>query len=250
MSRRKLKSAAPNSVSVMNSRSPVAGDHLFFNKGSEPMNDAYAFSTSFEEDAFNLYNSLPRKSQRAIKRLMDFELSNTHGFLLRRKRFKEMYAFDWQTRRLLSMLLQTKYPVIKEEELPTIFENQSDVADTVSILEKNGYAISANKLTAKLPMDELQFQSKDKTSQSLSGKVLLDPQSSRAHTGCRIRMQSPRCLSSPVSPLTHISYRLSRATWVAHQSMCRAAYGSHSQDSRTSRHSLAMHSFFIRIRSL
>lgn len=68
------------------------------------MNDAYAFSTSFEEDAFNLYNSLPRKSQKATKRLMDFELSNTHGFLLRRKRFKEMYAFDWQTRKLLSML--------------------------------------------------------------------------------------------------------------------------------------------------
>jgi len=138
------------------------------------MNDAYAFSTSFEEDAFNLYNSLPRKSQRAIKRLMDFELSNTHGFLLRRKHFKEMYAFDWQTRKLLAILLQTQYPVIKGEGLPTIFESQSDVADTVSTLEKNGYAISSNKLTAKLPMDELQFQSKDKTSQPLSGKTLLE----------------------------------------------------------------------------
>ncbi len=138
------------------------------------MNDVYAFSTSFEEDAFNLYNSLPRKSQKAIKRLMDFELSNTHGFLLRRKRFKEMYAFDWQTRKLLSMLLQTEYPIIKGEGLPTIFENQSDVADIVSTLEKNGYVISSNKLAAKLPMDELQFQSKDKTSQPLSGKVLLE----------------------------------------------------------------------------
>ena len=174
MSRRKLKSAAPNLVSVTNSRSPVAGDHLFFNKGSKPMNDAYAFSTSFDEDAFNLYNSLPRKSQRAIKRLMDFELSSTHGFLLRRKRFKEMYAFDWQTRRLLSMLLQTEYPIIKGEGLPNIFESQSDVAGAVATLEKNGYAVSSNKLTAKLPMDELQFQSKDKTSQPLSGKVLLE----------------------------------------------------------------------------
>ena len=138
------------------------------------MNDAYAFSTSFEEDAFNLYNSLPRKSQKATKRLMDFELSNTHGFLLRRKRFKEMYAFDWQTRKLLSMLLQTEYPMIKGEGLPTIFESQADVAGTVATLEKNGYAISSNKLTAKLPMDELQFQSKDKTSQPLSGKTLLE----------------------------------------------------------------------------
>ena len=138
------------------------------------MNDAYTFSTSFEEDAFNLYNSLPRKSQKAIKRLMDFELSNTHGFLLRRKRFKEMYAFDWQTRKLLSMLLQTEYSAIKGEGLPTMFESQSDVADTVSALEKNGYAISSNKLAAKLPIEELLFQSKGKTSQPLSGKALLE----------------------------------------------------------------------------
>jgi len=137
------------------------------------MNDAYALSTSFEEDAFNLYNSLPRKSQKAVIRLMNFEQSNTHGFLLRRKRFKEMYAFDWQTRKLLSMFLLEKHPIFKGEGLPTIFESQSDVADTVSILEKNGYAISSNKLAAKLPIDELLFQSKDKTSQPLSGKALL-----------------------------------------------------------------------------
>ncbi len=138
------------------------------------MSDTYTFSTLYEEDAFNLYNSLPRKSQKAVIRLMNFEQSNTHGFLLRRKRFKEMYAFDWKTRKLLSMFLLEKHPIFEGEGLPTIFESQSDVADTVATLGKNGYAISANKLTAKLPMDELLFQSKDKTSQSFSGKTLLE----------------------------------------------------------------------------
>ena len=137
------------------------------------MSDTYTFSTLYEEDAFNLYNSLPRKSQKAVIRLMNFEQSNTHGFLLRRKRFKEMYAFDWQTRKLISMLLQTECPIIKGEGLPTMFESQSDVADTVSRLEKNGYALSSNKLGVKLPIDGLLFQSKDKTSKPLTGKKLL-----------------------------------------------------------------------------
>ena len=121
----------------------------------------------------NQFQTLNKKSQRAIQRLIAFELSQIDGFKLRRKRFKEMYAFDWQARQVLSKILRVQHPIIKGEGMPTIFDDQSDIAETISTLEKNGYAISKNKLTAKLPLDELFFQSKDKTAQPLTGKELL-----------------------------------------------------------------------------
>ncbi len=104
---------------------------------------------------------------------MAFELSNTDGFKLRRKRYKDMYAFDWEARQVLSQILKVRHPVIQAVGSPSIFNDHSDVGRAITTLEEKGYAVSQNKFLEQLPLEGLVFKPKGKGTKPMTGRELL-----------------------------------------------------------------------------
>lgn len=125
--------------------------------------------------------ALSKRSQKAIHRLMAFELSNTDGFKLRRKRYKDMYAFDWQARQVLSQILRVHHPIIQAGGQPSLFDDHSDVGQVVTTLEEKGYAISQNKFLEPLPLEGLLFKPKAKDAAPLKGRELLAAMKADSH---------------------------------------------------------------------